>query len=265
MKKLYLRAVFIFWIFLICSAFGDKCSATITVLDYYRMGDNDPGAISGSACNSTTIDSVGTKNLTKGNSPSYSSDVESSTVSGTQNRFSIAFTGSPQDYFSYNTPLATVTTGFVLEASIKAFDTSTSARLVYNGYQFGSPNGYGFLDDNGVYEAAIGNGSNLITFGGAPVTTNWVNLALVSDGGVMTFYVDGVANATSSVSPTTPSSGFSIGTTGKIAGVDDVRFSTFTPGSFRTSDFLYQPVPEPSTWEMLMGATGSLLIFRRRR
>ena len=39
------------------------------------MGDADPGAVAANPCNSATVDSIGGKNLTKGNSPTYSSDV----------------------------------------------------------------------------------------------------------------------------------------------------------------------------------------------
>ncbi|MEI6704173.1 MAG: LamG-like jellyroll fold domain-containing protein, partial [Deltaproteobacteria bacterium] len=204
------------------------------------------------------------KNLTKGNSPTYSSDVCLPTVGGTPNHMSIAFTGSPQDYFLLNTPLSTATTNFVLEAFVKAVDSTSSARLVYNGSQFSSVNGFGFLDVNGVYEAAIGNGgSSLTTFGSASATTGWIHLALVRDGSTATFYVNGVANATSSVAPTTPTGSFTIGTTGKIAGIDEVRFSTFSSGAFQASDLLYS-VPEPSIFAFFIFGT-SLLLLRRRQ
>lgn len=227
------------------------------------MGETDPGAIAGNLCNTSTIDSVGGKNLKKGNNPSYSSGIASPILGGSPSLLSIAFTGSPQDYFSLNTTISNVTTNFVLEAFVKSFDTTSSARLVYNGSQFTAVNGFGFMNINGVYKAAIGTGGNLLTtFGTASVTTDWVHLALVSDNTTATFYVNGIANASSTVTPTTPTGSFLIGSTGRVSGIDEVRFSTFTPGAFQTTDLLYQTIPEPSFYAYLLIA---VLLFHRRK
>jgi len=240
-------------------------NATITVLNYYRMGDSDSGAVAGNLCNSSTIDSIGGKNLTKGNNPSYSSSIAAVSVGGNANLLSIAFTGSQQDYFLRNSPLSTVTINFVLEAFVRSFDTTSSARLVYNGSQFGSVNGFGFMNENGVFKAAIGNGGgSLSTFGTALVTTDWVHLALVRDDSIATFYVNGIPNASSTVTPTTPTGSFLIGSTGRVSGIDEVRFSTFAPGAFQTSDLLYQSVPEPRYTYIIL-IISSLLIFRCKR
>lgn len=238
-------------------------NATITVLNYYRMGETDPGAVAGNLCNISTIDSVGGKNLKKGNNPSYSSGIAAPILGGTPSLLSIAFTGSPQDFFSLNSTISDVTTNFVLEAFVKSFDTTSSARLVYNGRQFTAVDGFGFMNINGVYKAAIGTGGNsLTTFGAASVTTDWVHLALVRDNTTATFYVNGMANASSTVTPTTPTGSFLIGSTGRVSGIDEVRFSTFSAGAFQTSDLLYQSVPEPSFYAHLLIAI-LLLCFRR--
>jgi hypothetical protein len=226
-----------------------QLNAAVTVLNYYRMGESDSGATAGNLCNNATIDSIGTKNLVKGNGPTYSSDIASAFVGGVANNLSVSFKTSPQDYFLFNSPLSTATTNFVLEAFVKPIDLTSSARFVYNGSQFSSLNGYGFLSSNGIFMAAIGNGAgSLVTFGTAPATTDWVHLAIVRDSSTATFYVNGVANAISAVAPTTPTGSFLIGSTGKVAGIDEVRFSVFSTGQFQTSDLLYQSIPEPSTY-----------------
>jgi hypothetical protein len=46
--------------------------ATITVIDYYRLGDADAGAVNGATVNAASQDSVGTKHLTRIGSPASS-------------------------------------------------------------------------------------------------------------------------------------------------------------------------------------------------
>src|SRR5690349_8270524 len=85
------RIVFIAFV---VALFGSPASATITVLDYYKLGDADPGAIAGNIGNSTTTDSVAGKNMTREGSPTYSSDVPFSSVGGAPDIFSMSFSGA---------------------------------------------------------------------------------------------------------------------------------------------------------------------------
>ena len=66
-------------------------NAAVTALNYYRMGDSDSGAVAGNLCNSSTIDSIVGKNLTKGNNPSYSSSITAVNVGGNANLLSISY------------------------------------------------------------------------------------------------------------------------------------------------------------------------------
>ena len=75
------------------------------------------------------------------------------------------------------------------------------------------------------------------------VTTNtWYNLALVKNGGVLTFYVNGASVGTSTGSIGTTDGLFSLGFqqgvgTRQLAGdFDEARFFTFAPGAFATTD-----------------------------
>lgn len=45
--------------------------AAITVIDYYRLGEADAGAVNGAIVNATSQNSVGTKHLTRFGSPTY--------------------------------------------------------------------------------------------------------------------------------------------------------------------------------------------------
>jgi Concanavalin A-like lectin/glucanases superfamily/PEP-CTERM motif len=105
------------------------------------------------------------------------------------------------------------------------------------------------------------------------VTDEWVNLALVRDSGVSTFYVNGVAlpgTATGAGSGPAVSVGdFHIGVapggqpnnyyTGDM---DEMRVFTFAPGAFNAATDL-NLVPEPSS-ALLLGA-GLVALQRRRR
>ena len=79
----------------------------------------------------------------------------------------------------------------------------------------------------------------------------WTHLALVTSGGITTFYVNGVA-AGSAHSALSPSSVFKFGinTTGGgtqpfHGNIDEVRVFTFQPGQFSTNDLLLTHVPPP--------------------
>src|SRR5262245_22777360 len=49
--------------------------AAITVLDYYRLGEDDPGAFNGGYMMSSTRDSAGTRDLAVSGAPFWSTDV----------------------------------------------------------------------------------------------------------------------------------------------------------------------------------------------
>ena len=228
--------------------------AAITGLDYYRLGDADPGATAGNTGNSTTTDSVGTSNLTRNGSPTYSSNVPFSSISGASNSLSLSFSGaSPGDY-TFSSRLTDTQNNFGLEAFVNAGSTTGNVGIVYNGKAGSS--GFGILRLGNLYRAELG--TNPGTFlGTATVTTGaWIHLALVRDNGISTFYVNGVASGTSSATPLFGSNPFRIGSSvgnDNFAGlIDEVRLFTFAPGTFTTSDLLVNQVPEPSTTGLIL-------------
>lgn len=97
------------------------------------------------------------------------------------------------------------------------------------------------------------------------VTSDWTNLALVKNGGVIQFYVDGVLAGSSSGAVST--SGLfafglqqNVGTKGFQGDFDEASFFTFNPGEFDAATDL---VPEPTV--ALLGALGLVTLLRRRR
>lgn len=93
-------------------------------------------------------------------------------------------------------------------------------------------------------------------------TTHWIHVAVVNSGGVTTFYANGVPSGEPR-SDVTPPSGIPYVGSGEDTGgpfdgfLDEVRFSTFTPGAFQVTDLLLRPAgpsvlaqPQPlAVWE----------------
>ena len=100
------------------------------------------------------------------------------------------------------------------------------------------------------------------------IDNEWTNLALVMDGGVLNFFVDGNSAGTSTGSIGTTDGllalGFQqgVGTRQFIGDFDEASFFTFAPGEFNAStDLLVVPEPSPA----LLGGLGMLALLRRRR
>jgi hypothetical protein len=89
---------------------------------------------------------------------------------------------------------------------------------------------------------------NTTTIGSqAPIDTNeWMELALVNNGGVITFYTNGVPCGSSfSGTASTPAGAVYIGSPGDNNAydgyLDEARMFTFAPGAFTTNDLLLRP------------------------
>ncbi len=161
-----------------------------------------------------------------------------------------------------------------IEAWVRATNTSDISIIVHQGSVGTNTSGFGLLQLGSVWTGHI---SGITFVGSAPVVVDeWIHLALVINGGVREFYVNGVLNATS---PGTfgiydPFDTLSIGLgrdsfndtylnffTGLI---DEVRYFTFNSGEFDPGLDL-NIIPEPSTWIMLVGSLLVVMVLRRRR
>jgi hypothetical protein len=82
-------------------------------------------------------------------------------------------------------------------------------------------------------------------------TNNWMHIAIVNDGGITTFYTNGVPCGASNTTATTTSAGFvcmlaSQSDDSAYKGyADEARMFTFTAGAFSTNDLLLRP-PGPN-------------------
>ena len=236
-----------------------------TVTHLFRAGENDSSAGNGLALAATTIDAVGSTNLSLvgTGSATYTS---STTASGSSLAF--AFTGGPSYAGAVDTSLTT-STSFAMELWFKATSLSGTQALFYNGDTGG--NGVGlFLDGSNLVGMA---GGRFMASGETTLTTNtWYHAALVSSGGTITYYLNGVSEISRSANFINPTSGaLSIG--GNNSGdelfngaIDQARIFTFTSGTFTTGMLSYSAVPEPSTYAAACGllALGFAALRRKR-
>ena len=218
-------------------------SATVSVLGYWRMGESDAGASSGSVITNLT-DSAGTHTLQITGTPVYSADVSTAAAGATGSALSANFTGPSG--FGLVSNVFTQPDNFGVETWVKpGSDVTNGKTLVYNGST--ATSGWGLVMGSSTYSVLFG-GS--VVFGSAPAVPNtWVHLALVRTQGTNTLYVNG-APASSYVGGFYPASGnFAVGAppqlgssqavSGAFSGlVDEVRVFSFAPGQFSPNDLL---------------------------
>lgn len=250
---------------------------------YYRLGEDDPGAVAGAVGADPTIDSFGDAlNLSRTGSPHYSSNVPKGYAAS---KLSMSFAneglGGPAflGYYSRSAPLPTIEQGIALEAWVNtpaisvALDPPTAPHLIaYNGTP--GVDGFGFYEMGGNYFARIGANDQLL---GPTDDSAWHHIAYVQSFGNASFYYDGkLVNSTSSAPlPITPTGGFWLGGRKSAASdvdlfngyVDEVRFQSFNPlaaGAFEPDAFLID-APEPSSLGVLAFALLCVPSVSRRR
>jgi sugar lactone lactonase YvrE len=215
--------------------------ATITILDYWHLGENDAGAISGGAV-TNLIDSAGSKNLTAQGTATYTTDVSASAAARTGSSLSVVFTNGA---LASSTIVSSAVDNFGIECWVKpGADVAGGQIIVYNGST--ATSGWGLLLSGSQFLGLFG---GVEIFGTGAASPNvWTHVALVRDSGNATLYVNGVASGNSSSLPHTPDSGFAIAAPPQVpinsgqsltGRVDEVRVFTFNPGQFSTNDLLY--------------------------
>lgn len=240
--------------------------ATITVIDYWRLGENDPGAAPGLTA-PNTVDSANTNNLVFPVSPSYSAAVSGSAAASVGSSLCLNFSNLE---FGGCGVISGAVDNFGLELWVNPANTSTAC-LAYNGNT--SNNGWGLYQYGGNFAGLLG---GRVIFQGGHITPGiWTHLALVRDSGTMTLYVNGSAAATTATTPGTPTTGFGLGappmnpTTEFFTGfLDEVRVFTFAPGQFSTNDLLLAQGAHSTTQPLVatnwhFANTGGMAVSRR--
>lgn len=212
--------------------FSSSAHAAITVVAQYRLGESDPGALPANIGGNPTLPAVGAVALARSGSPFYSAQ-RPPLIDST---LSMAFAGGSDRYTGAIVTAAA--DNFGIEAWVKSNgSTALNAALAYNGNTGNS--GWGLFRAGAQYGFLYG-GVALVPV--APISIDWMHLALVRDGGTTRFFVNGLQVHSSTSVPRVPAGGFMIGGNPNVANegfdglIDEVRVFTFAPGAFVPAD-----------------------------
>src|SRR5438874_848482 len=118
-------------VFMLLAASVSPIHATVTNVAWYRLGENDPGAVSGQVVNSTTTDVLGVNNLKRFGSPSYTNDV-SPDARQIGSSLAVIFNGANQLYS--NAVVTTARNNFGIEAWVRTLTTNEGTYVIaHNG------------------------------------------------------------------------------------------------------------------------------------
>jgi len=226
-------------IILFALALAPVARAAVTPVSYWRLGENDPGAIAGSFCSSTT-DLVGSRTLQFAPSVFWDS-MNVGAGAAVRGGSTLCLRSYGGESGGTNAAIPSLSDNFGLELWVNPSTLTGNQCLAYNGNTGSS--GWGFYLIGNQYRGLFG-GVGYV--GTATATANtWTHLALVRDNGIATLYVNGVAAGTSGSAPVAPTGRFAIlgqpqnPATERLFGfLDEVRVFTFAPGAFSTNDLL---------------------------
>lgn len=226
---------------------------TLTPVAYFRMGENDPGASAGQPV-TNTVDSINGVTLPmSGTGLSGIQGMYDSTtgVSGSSLGITLNGGGFTNDAAFPLTDNWGIEAWVMSPANSNPYSGDGYACLVYNGTGGGS--GMGILQTPaGAIDGLIGGKAFIGSTDVIPPGT-WIHVAIVTTGGVTTFYTNGVPAGTTGPAPNPATTFFGIGMNQSSVGngesfsgnIDEVRVFTFKPGLFSTNLFLVNQAPPP--------------------
>ena len=215
--------------------------ATITVQNYWRLGENDPGAGAGVAASKTT-DLIGAATITNFPGtpsvlPVYGTNVSALAATATGSQYGILYTNGQ---YGVGRALPGLTNNFGLELWVNPASVDANQCLFYNGNTGSS--GFGLYVFYGNFAVLYGN----VAYMAGPAATPgvWTHLALVCHDGITTLYVNGSAAASRTLVPFNAAgntlAAVNTGANDYFVGMlDEVRLFTFASGQFSASDLLY--------------------------
>ena len=218
--------------------------AAFTVLGYWRLGENDPGASPGASATNLT-DAVGGRTLTNTPDhsvyPAYTNNVAAAAAAKTGSQLALQMNGGQS---ATGNVISGLTDNFGIEVWVKPVNTASVRAIAYNGDTRFS--GWGIYQSGDNYEGLFG---SVTKFALTPVVTNvWTHLALVRAGGVSTLYTNGVAAGTNASAPVSPAGNFLIGANNQrgenfLGALDEVRVFSFGAGEFNVTNLLLFQTP----------------------
>jgi len=206
------------------------------VVDYWHLGENDPGAVAGAAM-TNSVDIAGSATLTNSELVTYSSNVSTYANAKTGSYLALQFTNTA---YATSQVISNFTDNFGVEAWVNPASTSGFQSIFYNGNTGGS--GWGLYVADNQFAGLFGGVSFI--FGSVTFTPGtWNHVALVESGGTATLYVNGAVSGTIANSPRSPAGRLTVGAnqdgTENFPGlIDEVRVFTFAAGQFSTNDLL---------------------------
>lgn len=231
-------------------------SAAVTTLALYRMGEN------GSLANGGAVDSSGNGRDVSNAVNDTGISISTSNPAPGSTAYSV-FDGSTQGFYVDNT--FAPSDNFGIEAWVKVGDLAQDDRNIFStGGNSGGLQLY-YNPDFGLGGALAS--SNYVGDNYIPSSVDeWVHLAIVRDGGVTSFYVNGVLYGGTSTDGIQPASTIHLGVNSNASGyfngsIDEARIFSFNAGEFSTSDLL---IPEPSAILLGVIGAGGWLMTRRR-
>ena len=199
----------------------------------------------------TAVDSIGVNSLTYTGAATYSTNVAASPVPST---LSVNFSNAT---YAVGALASAANNNFGIEAWVNPATNGATGVILYNGNT--ATSGWGFYLDPSThsYVGLFGGVVALSTPANTAPTNAWADVALVRQNGTTTFYVNGVAQATTAAAPNTPTGNLAIGTAPQVPGaqtfsglVDEARVFTFTAGQFSTSDLFINTPLSLSTYQL---------------
>lgn len=255
--------------------------AQVTMIGHWRLGENDAGATASAATVSSTVNNAqATYSLTKEGSIYYSADTPSSLqtpVGASTLSMSFNGVGTYAGYYraisGWGGDLPAFTTNVAIEAWIKPANLTVDDRVILT---LGRPDtGFAILQNGADIEVRYGSAQAVQISTSGLTSTAWTHVAFVRGATTGTLYVNGVSvGYTSATVPafnamtTYFGLGEQPGTPGAqnfVGLIDEVRYFTFTEGSFNTSMLNCAAVPEPSTYAAAAGLVALLFAGWRRR
>jgi len=219
----------------LCFAAGIS-HAAVGVFGFWKLGENDPGAVAGNLAGAVTIDATGgpALSLVGSPAPTFSLNVARNST------LAMSFSGAS----NWSGPaVGTGTDNFAFE--IWAYPTGSGGNrvLIHNGNT--GTSGYGIFQNGSNWALLYG---GVVAQSVAPVTLNqYADLALVRSNGSTTFYVNGTAFPVAAAAPNPPVGNLLIGAnqvgTERFVGfMDEGRLTTFVAPFDPSTLFINQPV-----------------------